>query len=141
MKIRLIDLLGSGAPYVIPVLLRTLASLPKDPAGSHTLHALGANVKIAIEIGKRVGDPFDGAEIELHARDAAAAFPVFHGTLRVEARDTFSSRLVLAGQYSVPLGVIGTAADRTVLAGSAKRSLRALLGGIRAQVAASLIPA
>jgi hypothetical protein len=37
--------------------------------------------------------------------------------------------------------VIGTAADRTVLAGSAKRSLRALLAGIRAQVAASVIPA
>lgn len=141
MKIRLSEPIASGAAFVVPVLIRRLDALPKDPAGSHVLRSLGAAVQIAIGIGDYVGDPRDGAEIDLHAREAAAAFPVFHGTIRVEPVDAFSSRLVLAGHYSVPFGVLGTAADRTVLAGAAKRSLRELLSAVRDEVAASAVPA
>ena len=139
MKIRLIESLASGAPYVAPMLVRRLDSLNKDPAGSHARSALGATVKIAISGGEPVGEPPDGAWITLQALAGTAAFPVFRGTLRVEPVDTFSSRLVLAGQYSVPLGTIGSVADRTILAGAAKRSLRSLLGEIRAEVAASVL--
>jgi hypothetical protein len=139
MKIRLIETLASGAPYVAPMLVRRLASLDKDPSGSHALSALGATVKIALGAGEVVGEPPDGAWITLQALAGAAIFPVFHGTLRVEPVDAFSSRLVLAGHYSVPLGTIGSVADRTILAGAAKRSLRALLGEIRAEVAASVL--
>lgn len=139
MKIRLAETLASGAPFVTPVLLRRLDALPKDPPGSHVLDALGASRQIVLEIGAYTGAPYDGAEIDLHARDAAAAFPIFHGTLRVEPIDVFSSRLVLLGQYSVPLGLLGAAADRTILAGTAKRSLRSLLAGIREEVAAAVL--
>jgi hypothetical protein len=139
MKIRLIETLGSGAPYAAPILIRRLDNLDADPAASHALSALGATVKIAIGTGEHVGEPPDGAWITLQALAGAAAFPVFRGTLRVEPVDTFSSRLVLAGQYSVPLGTFGSVADRTILAGAAKRSLRSLLGEIRAEVAASLV--
>jgi hypothetical protein len=139
MKIRLIETLASGAPFVVPVLLRRLDALHKDPAGSHTLSALGATVKIALRAGDHVGDPPDGAHIDLQALEGAAAFPVFQGALRVEPIDAFSSRLVLAGNYRVPLGVVGSVADRTILAGAAKRSLRGLLAEIRTEVATSVL--
>lgn len=139
MKIRLIESLASGAPYVAPMLVRRLDSLDKDPAGSHALSTFGTSVKIAIQTGEHVGEPPDGAWISLQALTGPAAFPVFNGTLRVEAVDPFTSRLVLAGHYSVPLGTVGSVADRTILAGAAKRSLRSLLGEIRAEVAASVL--
>lgn len=139
MKIRLSEPLSSGAPCVAPVLVRTLRALPKDPAGSHVLSVLGVAMRIAIEVGSAVGSPPDGTEVHLHALDAPGAFPVFHGTLRVEPADACSSRLVLAGVYQVPLGTVGAAADRTILAGAAKRSLRALLNDVRAVVAASVM--
>jgi hypothetical protein len=139
MKIRLIESLASGAPFVAPILVRRLDTLDRDPAGSHALSTFGASVKIAIHAGEHVGDPPDGAWITLQALTGPAVFPVFQGTLRVEPVDAFTSRLVLAGQYSVPLGTIGSVADRTILAGAAKRSLRSLLGDIRAEVAASVL--
>lgn len=139
MKIRLSEPMSSGAPFVAPVLVRKLRALPKDPLGSHVLSVLGVATQIAIEIGNAVGTPPDGTEIHLHALDAPGAFPVFHGTLRVEPADAFSSRLVLAGVYQVPLGSVGAAADRTLLAGAAKRSLRALLNDVRSVVAASVM--
>jgi hypothetical protein len=86
-----------------------------------------------------VGDPPDGARIELRAVTGSAAFPVFDGTLRVEPIDAFTSRLVLAGRYSVPLGTLGTIADRTILGGAAKRSLRTLLVTMQTEIAASLL--
>ena len=139
MKIRLIESLASGAPYVAPLLVRRLDTLDNDPAGSHALSTFGATVRIAIRAGEHVGEPPDGAWISLQALAGPAAFPVFEGTLRVEPVDAFTSRLVLAGHYSVPLGTIGSVADRTILAGAAKRSLRSLLGDIRAEVAASVL--
>jgi hypothetical protein len=139
MKIRLIESLASGAPFVAPILVRRLDTLDKDPAGSHALSTFGATVKIAIQTGAHVGDPADGAWITLQALTGPAVFPVFEGTLRVEPVDPFTSRLVLAGQYSVPLGTIGSVADRTILAGAAKRSLRSLLGEIRTEVGAAVL--
>ena len=67
MKIRLIETLASGAPFVVPVLLRRLDALHKDPAGAHTLSAFGATVKIALRGGEHVGEPADGANIDLQA--------------------------------------------------------------------------
>ena len=78
-------------------------------------------------------------QIDMQALDGSAVFPVFHGTLRAEPIDALSCRLVLAGRYNVPLGAIGTVADRTILAGAAKRSLRALLITIKAEIASSVL--
>jgi len=139
MKIRLIESLASGAPFVVPVLLHRLDSLKRDPGASHALSALGQSVGIQLRGGKHVGNPPDGADVSLQALKGAAVFPVFRGTLRVEPVDTFTSRLVLSGNYTVPLGMIGSVADRTILAGVAKRSLRALLAEIRSEVAASVL--
>lgn len=138
MKIKLVEPIASGAPFVARVLVSRLDALPNDARGSHRLGAFGTTLSIAIEIGATTGVPPDGAEIHLRALDAPDAFPVFHGTLRVEPIDVFCSRLVLAGTYNVPLGMIGGVADRTLLAGTAKRSLRALLRDMREQIAAAI---
>jgi hypothetical protein len=139
MKVRLSETLASGASFVAPILIARLDALREHPDEAHSLGALGMSVKVAIRAGDPVGDPPDGARIMLQALEGAAAFPVFDGTLRVEPLDTFSSKLVLTGSYSVPLGAIGSVADRTILAGAAKRSLRSLLNELRAEVAASVL--
>jgi hypothetical protein len=138
MEIRLIETLAGGVPSVAPVLLGRLDALASGPAGSRAVSALGAAVEIAVCAGEPIGEPPDGVRITVQALAGAAAFPVFVGTLRVEPVDPSLSRLVLAGQYSVPLGTLGSVADRTILAGTAKHRLRLLLDDIRAEVAASL---
>jgi hypothetical protein len=139
VKVHIIETLASGAPYVAPILVARLDALREKPDDAHSLAMLGVSVKIAIRAGEHLGDPPDGARIDMQALDGSAVFPIFHGTLRVEPIDAFSCRLVLAGRYSVPLGAIGTVADRTVLAGAAKRSLRALLITIQAEIASSVL--
>jgi hypothetical protein len=139
MKIRLAEPMAAGAPFVAPVLLRKLRALPKDPVGAHTLTALGITIRIAVDVGAVIGSPPDGTAVCLHALEITGAFPIFNGTIRVEPVDVFSSRVVLSGTYQVPLGSVGAAADRTVLAGAAKRSLRALMKDIRDDVAASVL--
>lgn len=139
MKVRLSETLSSGAALVAPILLARLAALRERPDEEHALGALGLSVKVAIRAGETVGDPPDGARIVLQALEGAAAFPVFDGSLRVEPLDAFSCKLALIGSYSVPLGAIGSVADRTILAGAAKRSLRSLLNELRAEVAAAVL--
>jgi hypothetical protein len=139
MKIRLSEKVASGAPFVVPALLRRLDALHKDPAGAHVLSTLGATVQIELRVGAYVGTPCDGAEVDLHARDRLArAFPVFDGTLRIEPVDAFSSLLVLAGNYRVPAGLIGEGADHTMFAGAAKRSLQKLLAEIESELSVSV---
>lgn len=139
MNVKISERIDSGAPFVTPILVSQLDVLREQPEIGHSLGTLGVTVRIAIRAGERVGDPPDGARIEMQALKDTAVFPVFRGTLRVEAIDVFSSRLVLAGKYDVPLGAIGTVADRTILAGAAKRSLRALLSTVQSEIASSVL--
>jgi len=96
VKVHIIETLASGAPYVAPILVARLDALREKPDDAHSLAMLGVSVKIAIRAGEHVGDPPDGARIDMQALDGSAVFPVFHGTLRVEPIDAFSCRLVLA---------------------------------------------
>jgi hypothetical protein len=140
MKIQLFEDIGSGAPFVAPILVARLARIHDEPLGSHMLSSLGIAVRVAVEVGSAVGDPPDGAEISVQAQSGTAAlFPVFEGTLRVIPVDTFSSQLVLSGTYRVPLGALGEVADRTLLAGTAKRSLQTFLGEARDEIAAAVL--
>jgi hypothetical protein len=139
MNVELSEPLASGAPFVAPVLTKRLRALHRDPAGAHTLSSLGVSINVRIEVGDTVGTPPDGAEIALAAAEGEAFFPVFHGTLRVEPIDTFSSRLVLRGTYEVPFGVLGAIVDRTVMFTVAERSLQTFLGELRDEVAAQVI--
>jgi hypothetical protein len=139
MKVHIVEIIASGAPYVAPILLARLDALREKPDDAHSLGMLGASVKIAIRAGEHVGDPPDGARITMQALDDSAVFPVFEGTIRVEPLDAFSCRLILAGCYSVPLGAIGEVVDRTIFAGAAKGSLRALLGAVQSEIASSVL--
>jgi hypothetical protein len=140
MKIQLFEEIASGAPFVAPILVARLVKMQHDPDGAHALSSLGVTVNVRIAVGAIVGDPPEGAELTMQAQSGTAAFfPVFAGTLRVEPIDTLSSRLVLAGTYRVPLGVLGEVADRTLLAGTAKRSLQTFLGEARDEIAAAVL--
>lgn len=139
MNVHIVEGAASGAPFVAPILLAKLDALRDLPDDTHAPGALGMSVKVAIRAGEHVGNPPDGARIEMQAVAGATAFPVFEGTLRVEPVDVFSCRLVLSGEYSVPLGALGSLADRTILAGAAKRSLRTLLAGLQAETAAAVL--
>jgi hypothetical protein len=140
MKIQLSEDTACGAPFVAPILVARLTALQHDPSASHALSTLGLRVNVRITVGATVGDPPDGAAITMQAqRESAAFFPVFAGTLRVVPVDTFSSRLVLAGTYRVPLGALGVVVDRTLLSGTAKRSLQTFLSETRDEIAAAVL--
>jgi hypothetical protein len=140
MKIQLFEDIGSGAPFVAPILVARLIALHDDPSGSKALSSLGITVNIKLVVGSIVGVPADGGDLVMQAQSGAAAFfPVFHGTLRVVPVDSFSSKLVLAGTYRVPLGALGEVADRTLLAGTAKRSLQTFLAETRDDIAAAVL--
>jgi hypothetical protein len=142
MKLQLTEELASGAPFVAPVLVAWLESTRSHQSDARKLSSLGVSVPIAITVDATIGEPPDGAEISLQAHGTTSnVFPVFAGTLRVVPIDTFSSRLVLAGTYRVPFGVLGEAADRTLLAGTAKRSLQTFLGEARDEIAAAVLRA
>jgi hypothetical protein len=139
MNVHIVEGVASGAPFVAPVLVSKLDALRDLPDDAHALGAVGVSVKVAIRTGEHVGDPPDGARIAMRALAVAGAFPVFEGTLRVDPVDAFSCRLILAGTYSAPLGTLGSLADRTILAGIAKRSLRAFLVEVQAEITSSVL--
>ena len=142
MKIQLFEEIGSGAPFVAPMLVARLTSMNQHPEAARALTSLGVSVQVQITVGAPIGEPPDGARIEMQAQTGNPAFfPVFSGSLRVAPVDTFTSRLVLAGTYRVPLGALGEIADRTLLAGTAKRSLQTFLGGVRYEIAAAVLRA
>ena len=61
-------------------------------------------------------------------------FPAFRGELRSDAEGPLSSRLLLIGDYEIPLGTIGTIVNRSLLGNAAERSLRAFGERFRADV-------
>jgi hypothetical protein len=139
MKIQLFEEIGSGARFVAPVLVETLNALHTGPA-PHTLASFSASAQLELDVGALVGTPPDGAHLTLQARSGGAAFfPVFAGTVRVTPVDPFASRLTLTGTYRVPLGVLGEVADRTLLAGTAKRSLQTFLSAMRDELSVAVL--
>lgn len=72
--------------------------------------------------------------LTLAAREHTDWFPVFNGEARSEAEGSLASRLRLVGDYTVPLGALGTIVNRRVLGGAAARSLRAFVVRLRADV-------
>lgn len=135
MRVHLEATLATAAQLVAPVLLARLDAYRAHPPKAYALAALRAQQPIAFIVRARVGTPPHGARIVISAKEHAQLFPVFDGVLRVEPRDMLSSRLVLEGSYTVPAGAVGTLADRTVLSGIARSSLRALLAEITEELA------
>jgi hypothetical protein len=141
MDVNLTERVASGASHVRRVLLSKLAlyreaEMPED---APVLDAAGMRVPVAVDVGKPVGDPPDGAEIRISARRHRSRYPVFTGTLRIVPVDALHSELTLAGHYDVPLGLLGALADRTVLASTAERSLQRLLAQMKAELSGDVL--
>ena len=140
MRVEIIEELATGAPFALPVLLHRLATL--HTADTAPVLAVGSTtVPVTIDTGDAVGSPPAGARIEIHARDDADRFPVFRGSLHIEPQGVLASRLILTGDYDVPLGWLGALADRTIFVGAAEQSLRELVARIKDDVAASALHA
>jgi hypothetical protein len=65
-------------------------------------------------------------EIVITAARHAESFPVFRGTLSIEARDS-SSKLRMDGSYEVPMSSLGAFVDATLARGIASRALENFL--------------
>lgn len=140
MDLRLEAHIAAGAPFAAPVLVDGLAAYrDHDVDAGRELEAMGVRVPIVVDVSERLGNPPDGARVRLSAKDHAVLFPVFEGTIRIEPIDAFSSKLVLAGRYDVPLGFFGELVDRTLLATTAEQSLQRLLERTKAELAEAIL--
>jgi hypothetical protein len=136
MQIRLTEPVATAARLVGPVLVKRLdAYAAASPQDRPVLEGLRARVPIVLEVVDRLGIPPNGAVVRISAAHEAALFPVFAGTIRVVAVDALSSELVLEGDSTAPLGLLGALADRTVLADVATDSLRRFLAQLKTSVA------
>ena len=138
MDVRIAEPVASSAPFVAPA----LAERVRAYAGGHDeplmLEALDISVPIVVRV-VREGDASQGTAIEIGAERNAALFPVFQGTVRAEPTGPLNSNLVLEGTYTVPLGLIGAAADRTVLADVARASLQRFLTRMKDEVSMDVL--
>jgi hypothetical protein len=140
MDVRLEERIAAGAPFAAPVLVDYLSAVRAgDADDERELEAMGVKVPIVLDVSERVGDPPNGARVRLNAKENAALFPVFEGTIRIEPIDAFSSKVVLEGRYDVPLGLLGALVDRTLLAKTAERSLQQLLERAKTQLAEAIL--
>ena len=140
MQIRLVEPVATAARLVAPVLVQRLDAYAAAPPEERlVLEGLRVRISIEIEVLARVGTPPDGARVRIAAAHEAELFPVFAGTIRVMPVDALSAQLVLAGDYTVPLGPLGRLADRTVLADVAADSLRRFLARLKADVASATL--
>lgn len=140
MEIRLVEPLATAAKLVAPVLVKRLDVYAAEREhGVLALEGLGLRIPIVLDVGERIGVPPDGAHVKISAAHDSSLFPIFTGTIRVEAQDPLTSHLVLSGRYSPPLGALGALADQTVFANVATESLRRFLARLKSDVAAATL--
>lgn len=70
--------------------------------------------------------------VSWEAAEASVMFPTFEGTIELSALSSERAALTIAGSYDLPLGLLGTIVDATVLHGVARRTLSALLARLAA---------
>jgi CBS domain-containing protein len=87
---------------------------------------IGKQVRFRTGSARRAGDRLV-LPVSWHAAPAEALFPVFEGSLEVEALDVRRSQLTLVGTTTPPLGPLGRALDSTVLHAIAERTAARLL--------------
>ena len=96
------------------------------------------SVPVTVELSDSLTRTADAIPIALRATRHSGLFPAFHGVVRSEGGGNLESVLRLEGTYAAPLGMLGSIADRTVLAHAAERSLRAFLEHLRSDVTAEI---
>ncbi len=96
------------------------------------------SVPVTVELGDAHARTSASVPIALKATHHGRLFPAFHGAVSSEGGGALESVLRLDGTYDVPLGVLGSVVDRTVLGHAAERSLGAFLERLRADVIAEI---
>lgn len=139
MHLRLVQPVPSGAAAVAPLLLERVGAYGAGGDEQLALEALQVRIPIVVETGEPLGSPASGLHVRIAAERSAALFPVFAGTIEVAPHGMLSSALVLDGEYTVPLGLLGAVADRTVLNDVAQASLRRFLARLADDVAADVL--
>lgn len=138
MHLRLVQPVASAAEAVAPLLVERVRTYG---AGGHdlALEALQVRVPVVVQTGGLLGKPPRGITVTIAAERNAALFPVFHGALEVVPHGMLSCAVVLDGEYTVPLGLLGAVADRTVLNAVAQASLRRFLARLGEDVAGDVL--
>ena len=140
MRVRLEQRIASSARVVAPALAARVAAYASNREQPIMLNALEMSVPIVVRV-THAGSPAEGTGLAISAEHNAALFPVFEGVVRAEPIDALSAHLVLDGTYSVPLGLLGAAADRTVLADVARSSLQRFLERMKDEVSMDVLRA
>jgi len=126
---------------LLPLLRAQLATL--EEASEHGTVVLGARIfgngRIAVPVRLHIGYPHPKTPrfgVTITARATPALYPRFRGELVLTEAGTAATIVTLAGEYEVPLGVLGSAFDRIAGHGVAPRGLEDLLERLAADVLA-----
>ena len=132
-----------GGDAIVPLLRARLEIL--EEASEHGTVVLAArvpgNASVAVPVRLRVRYPAPKSPrfgITIAARDTPALYPRFRGDLELAKAGTNATKLMLSGEYHVPLGMLGRAFDATAGRGIAPRGLEDLLERLVADIMADV---
>ena len=114
------DIAKARSPYEALTLDVDLARLRLPDVGT-------VQVPVNLALGHAAGIPPSEFAITLSARKSGAMFPHFSGRLQIHEEGGTRSRIILDGEYSVPLGGLGKAMNDLMLKGVAQESLVSFL--------------
>jgi hypothetical protein len=128
--------MSSPQGVVAPRLLTVLSGYAQRDDFTLTVDVGLAHAAMSAPVRIQLGDGRSATAIPftLGAREHTDWFPAFRGELRSDDEGPLSSRLLLIGDYEIPLGTIGTIVNRSLLGNAAERSLRAFGERFRADV-------
>ena len=138
MHVRLAEPIASSQRFVAPALAARVNAYAAGSDEPLMLRALELAVPIRVSVTGPAG-PDGGTRVQIGAERNASLFPVFDGVIRAEAVDPLNARIVMDGDYTVPLGLLGAAADRTVLADVARASLQQFLERMKDEVSMDVL--
>lgn len=94
-------------------------------------------VPIALEVGTTDVEQ-RSVDVRFHSISHAESFPRFSGAAGIDATGPTGSILWVAGDYDVPLNLVGKIFDRTVASGVAERALENFIDDLTVAVVANV---
>ncbi len=100
---------------------------------------IDADVSVPIRVGVEPRPLRWEADVEIAAANNQRFFPRFHGMLTVTPNGHNACELWLQGSYDLPMGLLGTNIDATILRGNAQTSLQRFLEWLSAEIARNVV--
>lgn len=94
-------------------------------------------IPVALSIGKTHAET-RAVDLQFTSANNAASFPRFEGAAGIDTTGPTGSILWLAGDYDVPLSLVGRLFDKTVASGIAERALENLIDDLAVALVASV---